>query len=188
MGPLVGVLAILGLFIIGILLITSGGGKTPKPGEKAPKPLPDYSSTNATVGLTIKGAVNARELHREIRVTVGRNSRSLEVIRGYQNEIIKDKTYSNDQSAYSEFLHAINYANFTRERGTDLKSESGVCPLGNRYVFELEQNGKDITRLWTSTCSGASRGSFGGQTTLLLSLFQRQIPDYSVLTQRIRLQ
>lgn|SRR3989338_1726537 len=188
-GPLVGILAISGLFIIGIMLLTSGGGggKTPKPAKNAPKPLIDYAKTNATVSLTIKGAVNAREAHREIRVTVGKNSRELEIIKGYQNSVIKDKTYANDQAAYTEFLHAINYANFTRERGTDLKSEAGICPLGNRYVFALEQGDKEITRLWTSTCSGIGRGTFDGETALLLSLFEKQIPDYDKLTQRVDL-
>ena len=187
-GRLAAALVVIGLLILGILLIAGGGKKSPSTPVKVPKSLTDYASTDATVSLTIKGAINAQELHREIRVTIGRGLRQVDIIKGYQNQIIKDKSYDNTQAAYDEFLHAINYANFTRPRKTNLKNESGVCPLGNRYVFALEKGGREISRLWTSTCSGSARGTFGGNTTLLLTLFEKQIPTYDALTQRVRLQ
>ena len=187
-GRLAAALVVIGLLILGILLIAGGGKKSPSTPVKVPKSLTDYASTDATVSLTIKGAINAQELHREIRVTIGRGLRQVDIIKGYQNQIIKDKSYDNTQAAYDEFLHAINYANFTRTRKANLASESGVCPLGNRCVFALEKGGRKISRLWTSTCSGAARGTFGGNTTLLLTLFEKQIPTYDALTQRVRLQ
>lgn len=186
-GRLAGVVVIVGLLLIGFLLITSGAPKKPSAPVSASKPLIDYAASNATVSLTIKGAINAKENHREIRVTVGRDYRELEVIKGYNNRIISDKTYNNTKEAYSEFLYALTYARFTKQRDSDVKTEQGVCALGNRYVFKLEQGGQDISRLWTSTCSGIGRGTFSGSYTLVLTLFEEQIPDYDKLTQRVDL-
>ncbi len=175
------------LFIGVVILFTSGGGKEPKPEGTVPKPLPDYASTDAVVSSTTEGEIVARENYREIKVIVGRDFRTLQVIKGYQGDVIKEKNYSNDESAYSQFLYALSYANFTKERGTDLPSEAGVCAAGNRYVFKLEEGGSNISRLWSSTCSGDARGSFGGKTFNVTTLFERQIPDYDDLTHRVNL-
>lgn len=186
-GRLAGVIAIVGLLLIGFLLILSGGPKKPSTPVNTPKPLIDYIDSNARVIATVKGAVNAQERHREIRVSIGPNSRKIEIIRGYNNEVIKNKNYPNSRAAFSELLYALSYAEFTRERESDIKSEHGICSLGNRYVFELKEGRRSITRFWTSTCSGVGRGTFGGNTPHVLTLFEDQIPDYDDLTQRVNL-
>ena len=186
-GRIAGVIVIGGLLILGFLLMLGGDSKKPSTPVNVPKSLSDYAGSSATVGLTTKGAINARENHREIRVIVGRSSRSIEIVRGYNNEVIRAKSYPNSKAAYSEFLYALSYSQFTRSRSSNVKTEEGVCALGNRYVLTLEQGGRDVSRLWTSTCSGIGKGTFGGSIAQILTLFEAQIPDYDKLTQNISL-
>ena len=47
-------------------------------------------------------------------------------------------------------------------------------PLGDRYVFELSQNGQNIQRYWTTSC-GTPKSYLGAQT-LTISLFKAQVP------------
>lgn len=185
-GRLAAALVVIGLLIFGVSLITGGGKKTPSTSVQVQKSLTDYASTDATVSLKIKGIINGDELHREILITVGRDLRSLNIIQGYQGTVIKNQNYYNNQPAYDEFLHAINRANFSKQRKSSApKSDSGVCPLGNRYVFTLSQGGRDISSLWSATCSGVGTSAANSQT--LLTLFQNQIPDYAKLTRDVSL-
>ncbi len=164
------------LIVLGIILF----GHKPKSSKPniAVKTLSDYSSTTAQVKLTIDGFINGDDAHRQIRVTVGRDMREIDIIQGYQGHVIKTKTFSNNQAAYDVFLRSLNLASFTKQRKTKITDERGICPLGQRYIYELGGTGSTKTdlRLWSTACGGS--GTEGGQTPLIRQLFRNQITNY----------
>ena len=178
-----GFLVAIGLIILIVILIFSGGGK---PSTKAAQPakLPSYANTDAVVRMTIDGPITAVQSHNSVQVTVVQNSSTLNLIQGYDGNVIKSKTYPNTLNSYSAFLYSLYYSGYSEgSNAADLSNDVGFCPSGNRYVFELIQNGKDIQRYWTTNCGGSTPKSYNGNIGQTINLFQAQIPDYNVLTQ-----
>ncbi len=189
--------AIIGFILLMIaivfILISGGGDDKKKPVTTGPTimSLPNYATTGATVSLTTQGRVNGDETHREIRVTVGRDQRVVQIVQGFNGQVIDSKVYSNNEEAYRVFLKSINGMGFLTRLKAKVplpNDESGYCPLGLRYVFQLEQGNTSLSRLWASSC-GTKVGTFGGSTTNLQSLFRAQIPvkDYSEITSKVAL-
>ncbi len=184
---------ILLMIIIVFLLLSGGGDDKKKPVVTGPTvmSLPNYAKTGATVSSTQQGRIKGDEIYREIRVTIGRESRVVQIIQGYNGQVIDSKTYPNNEEAYRVFLKSINGLGFMSSYKTKTPlpaDERGYCPLGLRYIFELEQGNDSLTRHWASSC-GQKVGTFGGSTSSLLTLFRNQIPtkDYSEITRNVDL-
>jgi hypothetical protein len=185
-----GIVGFIILMIIIVAILASGGGK------KAPtvtgvtlKSLPNYSNTGATVSLTTQGRIRGDETYRSIRITVGEQERTVQIIQGYNGQVINSQFYPNNPAAYGVFLRSIGNSGFLARSKTKPASpndERGQCPLGVRYVFELNQGTDELSRLWSSTC-GLKVGTFGGNSSTIQTLFQRQIPDYSKFTSDVNL-
>lgn len=173
------VLIIFGVFIFGI-----NKKSTPKPVSVAQSALQDYASTTAEVRLTIDGRVVGDDTHRAIRITIGRNQRKVEVIQGYQGNIINSKTQDGNESAYDVFLRSLNSAGFTKERKSKVVDERGVCSSGNRYIYELINTENSDMRRWSTSCGA---GTFGGQSQAIRTLFQNQITEYETITSAVEL-
>ncbi len=177
---LIGFIITIGLVILLIVLLFSGGGgddgtkKVPISG----KALDSYASTNAQIRLTIDGPINAEQTHRQVQITVDRNSAVMNEIQGYNGNIINTRSYTNSQAGFSAFLHALELLDFTKGDTSNgsLKSEAGHCAAGRRYIFEVIQDGHDIERFWATSCGGPH--SFLGNVPNTIGLFQRQIPNY----------
>ncbi|MBX4201651.1 hypothetical protein KW803_02020 [Candidatus Saccharibacteria bacterium] len=184
------ILAVIGIFIFMVILVALlfGGNKKPATPGEALKPLPDYADTNATVSFTTDGIINGDEMHRGIRITVSANQRSLDVLQGYNPRVIQSQTFVNNQEAYKVFLTAIANAGFlTKSKKVPATAvETGQCPLGFRYNYTLQDTGNDLSNLWSTSC-GSKTGTSGGSTSLLSTLFQRQIPNYSNLVSNVNL-
>lgn len=181
----IGFLITIGLVILLIFLLFHGGGTPPKV-KVTPKTLVSYASTNAEARLTIDGPVNADQLHQQIRITVNSTEVTYEQIQGYDGSVVNQQQFTSGQSAYDVFLHALNHAGFTLgNNAKSLSDERGYCALGDRYIFELRQDGKDIERYWATTCGKPK--TYLGSLGLTLSLFQKQVPGYNDLTQNIQL-
>lgn len=180
------------ILVIGFLLIFGGRGdksSKPKPGSSSQiQPLPTYASTNARVSLTIDGVVNGDDAHRAIKITVSRDQRQLDIIQGYSGHVISKKSLYNTQAAYAVFLRAINDGGFLSKlaKSNYPADERGQCAAGIRYIFELSQNGKALSRLWASDC-GNSVGTLGGNAFFMLDLFEAQITNFQDLTQEVNL-
>ncbi|MBC7708059.1 hypothetical protein H7Y63_02450 [Polaromonas sp.] len=166
-----------GLIILLIVLLVAGGGDSTK--TKVPstsKTLESYASTAATVRLTIDGPITAPENHRATRITVGKDSTTYEELQGYDGQVTKLETYPNTQTSYTSFLRSLEIAGFTKgDTSAALKNDRGYCPLGTRYIFELEDSGKQLERFWSTSCSGVK--SFQGKTSLNVTLFKKQVPN-----------
>ena len=178
----VGLIALILLFAI-----IFGGGKKPAPVNPL-KPLPDYSSTDASVSFTTDGIVNGDDIHRQIRITIDANSRTLDIIQGYSGRVISTKDFYNTQDAYRVFLTSINNEAFLAK---NVKSKSpanpeGQCPLGFRYVFSLDQDGGNLFNSWTSSC-GPAIGNSKTALDAITTLFEDQIPGYDTLTENVDL-
>lgn len=163
------------LIILGVIFVRWLFRGSPAP--VSTKPLHEYAQTDARVSFLTDGVINGDDLHRQIRITISRSERTIDVIRGYNGNVIKSKTQANNESAYDEFLNALRYARFSAERRSSVQKPDGVCPLGYRYIYSLTGSGKDDTdfNFWSTTCRG---GTSGAQTKLVNELFQKQITDY----------
>lgn len=169
------------LLVVGIVIFTRSGSRDATTPNNNRITVTDYTDNpNASVQYTIQGPINAAENHRQVRITISPNSRQIDVIKGYQGEVINSATYGNDSGAYGNFLEALNRANFTKERRIEqgVNSEA-ICPLGNRTYYQIVEDNEDVMNLWNASCVA---GTFGGNVTLTQQLFQLQIPDYNKIT------
>jgi hypothetical protein len=170
---------ILLLIVLVMLLVFGGNDKKSVPNTS--KTLDSYSKTEALTRLTVDGPINAPEVHRATRITVSKSETTLEQLRGYDGQVIDVKIYPNTQTSYLSFLRALDLAGFTKgDTSESLKNDRGYCPLGSRYIFELQDKGKQLQRFWSTTCKGAK--SYEGNTSLTVQLFKNQVPNYSKVT------
>ncbi|HET9173979.1 MAG TPA: hypothetical protein VFN56_01715 [Candidatus Saccharimonadales bacterium] len=180
----IGFLVTIGLLILLIvLLVTHHGGK-----PSSVTPLVSYANTGTVVRETIDGPINAPQDHRQVQITVGRDNTTFEVLQGYDNDPINTQVFPMTESAYDNFLHALQLAGYQKgNTSSSLKDDTGYCSLGNRYIFEIVNSGQSIQRYWTTSCGGGVPHSFNGNTSLVLELFQKQVPGYFTLTQNVDL-
>ena len=176
------------LFIFIILKIFGGGHKATNPSGPVLKPLPDYSSTFAQVSFTQDGVINGDDVHRQIKITVDQFQRTLDIIGGYNGNVIQENTFANNQNAYNVFLHAINNSGFLAKRkNPKITNVTGQCPLGQRFIFELNDGGDELSNLWTTSCGG-SLGTLGVPPGTLQQLFQAQITNYDQIISNANVQ
>lgn len=175
----VGFLLTIGLIVLLIIMLFSGSERPQAPSEK---PLSSYASTNALAILTLDGPINAPDNHDTVRITVGRDQVTYEQIKGYDNDVVKEKTFSNSENSFEVFLSALARSGF-RDGSADpnLRNEKGACPTGSRYIYELIEDGRQIQRYWSSTCDMPH--SFQGQPELVQTIFREQIPGFDDLVQ-----
>lgn len=184
-----GVFGVLVLMIFAVLLIARRGPGDVSTSVQTGKKqviLADYEEKPATVILTIRGEVRGDDERRGIRITVSSPERVLEVLRGYNETVESRQTFANNANAYINFLSALEAAGFTREQATVIKDDRGICPLGLRYDYKLQDGSQEVFRFWNTSCS-SKQGSFGGNGSLVRRLFENQIPDYRKLTRQVEL-
>ena len=175
----VGFLVTIGLLIFLIVLLVRGGGDHNKV-PQTKKPLVSYASTDAVVKLTIDGPINSQAEHKQTQITVGQDEVVMEEFTGYEGNSTFRQSFKNNESAYSNFLYALKNVGFTNgDTSKELANESGHCPLGNRYVFELIQDGQNIQHFWATSCGKTK--TYNGALGSTLTLFQKQVPNYKKL-------
>lgn len=179
---------VLMLFIFVVIKIFGGHKSKPAPSPSVPvvKPLPEYSDTTAEVSFTTEGRINGDDQHRAIKITVDQYSRKIDIIGGYNGNILEEHIQKNNQQAYDIFLRALRNSGFTVKKTKHaVNDERGQCPLGQRFIFELNDSGDVLSHLWSSTCG---IGNFGGQPGTVEDLFQLQITDYSKIISNAKVQ
>jgi heme/copper-type cytochrome/quinol oxidase subunit 4 len=172
---IIGFLVTIGLIILAFILIFRGNGA---PAVTTPDII-RYANTNVVMQLTIDGPINSQQAHRMTRITVGQSQVTMTTVQGYQNTVIQSKSYDNNTTAYTDFLHALQIAGYSKgTKTTSLADERGVCPFGNRFIYEIINGAQDSQRYWHSDCGS---GNFKGSWSTVNSLFIRQVPDYTTL-------
>jgi hypothetical protein len=181
----IGFLVSIGLIVLILVLIFSGGKSGPK-AAVAPS-LPSYANTNTVVKMTTAGPITAAQNYNEVDITVGQNSTVFTHIQGFDNNVVSSQTFHNSQNSYNTFLYALDYAGYTKGNSDPaISNPTGRCSTGQRYTFQIVQNGKAIQNFWDTNCASGGR-TYGGSLSLTLTLFQAQVPGYGVLTQSIQL-
>ena len=173
-----GFLAAVGLVVLVFILVLrglSGGHK-----QNVQTLLTDYTSTDTVMRLTIDGPVKADQNHQAVRITIGRDSNLIEMVKGYQGQVVNQQAYPNNEAAYGVFLRALQLNGYTKGNTDPEKADDrGVCASGYRYEFEIITGGSSVQRFWTTSCGG---GTFAGRPATVRSLFRAQIPDYNKVT------
>lgn len=178
-----GFLVAIGLIVLVFILILQGFGGDKKPKEKQIS-LTDYAGTTTQMRYTLDGPVTADELHQGLRITVGQDESRMDIYQGYQNNIISSKTYPNNQSSYAEFLRALELLGYNKgDKDPNKTDERGVCPDGERFIFEIMNDTSSTQRYWSTSCGG---GNYKGNVPKVRALFRQQIPDYDDLTADLR--
>lgn len=145
------------------------------------------NTDSAKVTLTTDGEINGNDQHRQIRVSVDKNTRTLEIVQGYQNTILNSYSFPNNNEAFRAFLSALQVAGFSTEKvNARVKNPEGQCAEGVRYFMDGTGIEGFPENLWSSSC-GNQIGTFGGNLGDVRELFQAQIPGYSQLTQNVDL-
>lgn len=176
----IALLVTIGLIILIFVLLLRGGGGPAKPQVN----LTSYATTDAIVEMIIDGPITAEQTHREVKIDISQNQAILTVYQGYQQTVLRSQSYANNQSAFAVFLHALNVNGFTKGNpDPSMRDERGYCAAGDRYIFSLTNDDKDIQRYWTTSCNGG--GTYNGNRAATIDLFQKQIPDYSQLTTNV---
>lgn len=137
------------------------------------------------VRFTADGAIVNLENRRSIRITINQTERKIEILKGYNEEIIREQSFGNDTAAFTKFLTALDGYGYTLENPKVSKDERGVCPLGIRYIYEATYESGDPLRSWSSSCSGGNR--IHGKVPGIQQLFRNQIPNYNKIVSDVNL-
>jgi hypothetical protein len=169
-------LATVALIVVVFILVVRGLTGGGRPAEQVE--LIDYSKTQTVMRMIISGPVNIDQEHRSVRVTVGRSSNTIELISGYEGNVLNSRTYPSNESAYATFLRALDLQGYTRGNTDPEREDSrGYCPTGRVYTFQIITGSDTVQNLCTTSCDGG--GTFRGNTRVIRTLFREQIPDYN---------
>lgn len=180
---LIGIGVIVLLFVLIVRGFSGGNNQTPIKQTR----LSDFAGTDAVAQLYIDGPVVLDQDHRAIKILVSRDQTEIDIIQGYEGTVINQQVYPNNVAAFAVFLKALDHLNFTKgNTNPSLRDEQGYCASGDRYVYQLSNNGDDVLRFWSTSCG---QGTFGGNRPAVRDLFRNQIPqkDFYNLTSGIPL-
>jgi hypothetical protein len=184
------VVAIIILVVIGFMLIRNILRDEPpadQPGQtRRDVNLVEEGRAGKPVRYTIVGGVVGNEEHRSVRITVDPSSRLVEVVQGYDGQVINSQRTPNTRQAYEAFIAALAGSGFVRlaERG-DRGAEAESCPLGQKFNYEVSPGMSGAFYSWSTSC-GARQGTFNGNHQTIDTLFKRQVPDYRNFTRDVR--
>ncbi|UTX51319.1 hypothetical protein KI440_03955 [Candidatus Saccharibacteria bacterium TM7i] len=170
------IVAIAGLVGLARLLFVGSAPKTPEVNVAREALL--STDAGSSVTMNVRGPIVADENFRSFQIVVSPSSREVKTFTGYLDAVIDEESLSNNVSAYTEFVHALDKANLTsgKQLEGDANDMRGICATGRITQFIIKRGGEPVQTLWTSTCSG-SRGSLRASTEQLSQLFTRQIPN-----------
>src|SRR5665213_1443193 len=167
----------IGLIVLVFILILKGFGSGSK-NQVLPKPITSYATTNAIAELTLDGPVNYNGKHLSVQINIDQYQTQINIIQGYQGQVTNTQAYPNNQNAYAVFLRSIGTEGFMNGNpDSTITDDRGICPFGNRYVYQLVDGSQTIERYWSTSCG--SQGSFKGNSVAVNSLFKAQIPNYN---------
>jgi hypothetical protein len=184
---IIGTVIVIAIVVILGVLIFRPHSNTPSSSETIEAALTDVASSDAVVNFEQDGQTTGDEAHRSIKISVGRDSRTLVIYTGYEGQVISYQTFANNSNAFKAFLAGLQTSGYLLERHSSLDDNYlGQCPLGIRYIFTNIniKNAPDL--LWTTSC-GLRTGTFGGNFSTVQRLFTNQIPNYSQLVSGVRL-
>jgi len=180
-------LVCIGLIWLFVLLIMAAFRSSNTTSTTQPKQeLASLAPTDAVAEMYVDGPVVLDEEHNALRISVDRTQSRIQVLKGYDGQIVDERVYPGSQEAFKSFLASLQTLGFSQGVvENDEAKELGACPSGSRYVFRLVEGNK-VQRGWSTSCGG---GTLVDQRSQIRALFIRQVPqdDYSDLTRGLRL-
>lgn len=132
-----------------------------------------------SVQMTIRGPIVAQENFKSYQISASANSRKMDVYKGYLEERTGGKELGNNTRAYEQFVFALDKADMMKGKipadNQAVNDLRGVCSGGYVYEYAVLNNGREVKKLWTSTCDG-SKGTLEASKEQLTGLFLAQIP------------
>lgn len=182
------VVAVTALISLGRTMFGGADDKSPQatPTVNSGKKALTTTSGNYSVVMVWRGPIMANETFRSYRISVSPTDRVMTTYTGYVGKEIESEKLSNNQEAYTQFVYALDRANLMDGKTlsgaeNDLR---GICATGNVMEFATQQGDNVVKKYWTSTCKG-SPGSLNANVAQVSRLFQRQIPIFSKLYQKM---
>jgi hypothetical protein len=151
------VLAVVIILVVTIVLLARSNETKSTP----PLNLNSYSNSTSDVSVTVTGALVAEENRQAFKITINQNSRTIDALSGYEQTVSNTQSFPNTPAAYEVFLQGLQTAGFLSSKTTNQPNYFSVCPLGDTFQYELENNGKTLSNLWTTSCFVAG-GNFTG--------------------------
>jgi hypothetical protein len=180
---LVGIGIIVLFIVLMVKIFSHHGGST----AASTVNLGSYSTVSSSATLLIDDPTNVDQSHRQIRITVSNTLNEIDIIQGYQGNVISSQTYSSNENAYASFLQSLKVLNFTKGNAKSAADYRGYCPTGERYVYTFNDGQKDLFSYWSTSCN---QGTFGASNPRQVRLlFINQIPsiDFSKMTMGLAL-
>jgi hypothetical protein len=172
---IIGFLIAIGILVLILILIFSGGSK-PTPQQLF---LPNYTYGDSFAEMTESGPITAPQNHYELSVTVSSTNSTLNVYNGYEGVVANTYNFAMDPIAYADFLYALQREGFTDgNNAANLKEDRGYCPAGRLYTFSFNNGNSEVEHYWANSCGN---GNFEGNSLGIRSLFEVQIPGYDNL-------
>jgi hypothetical protein len=171
------ILIAVGLIWLMIILIGKAlsGGSTPT--TTAPQSLVSYATTDADFVMLIDGPVQSDQTHQSLRITVGRDQNTVELMNGYEGQVVNQASFASNSTAFAAFLKSLDKVGFGRAVSSSISAdERGYCPFRNRFVYTIEQDNAQKRRAWTTSCG---TGNYLGERASTRRLFINQIPTDS---------
>lgn len=169
--PIIVALVSIGLIVLVIVLIVQGFSGPAEP--KRQVDVTKYTYRSAIATLLIDGPINLDQDHQQVRISVSNTINEIDIIHGYQNNVVATRTYANNTAGFASFLSALQLLGFSH--GIDSKVDSrGFCPAGSRYTYSFSDGQTELFSYWSTSCGG--QGTFRGDPAGVRNLFERQIP------------
>ncbi len=185
---LVVALIIAALVSVGRMLFTGGGsGDSAAPTEDSGTLRDAVVNTGdaRAVRLTVRGPIVADENFRSYQITVAPAFRTYTLYSGYLDQVVDERTFTNNKQAYEEFVYALDKAAIGKTRDADDADFRGVCATqGIAFKFDALNDNDVKQSAWTSTCKG-SKGTMGSNIAQIHALFGNQIPNFKAQFNKI---
>ncbi len=148
---------------------------TPENVEQAEEQSAIVRETNVA-RFTVSGPVVASKEHRSYTVEVNPNVVVITLYSDYGQKELDQKSYKNNEQAYSVFLSALDVAEVTsRISGTNEEDDllfEGQCSTGRRYIVALD----DQLVRWSVSCNSQSGTIAKSNMSTIRRLFNEQVP------------
>lgn len=168
------------IFVI-VQLASSGNDNSEDSGPAVEESfvLGEQNNSDSMVRFRVIGRTNALEDHREWRFTITQSNRRVDLVRGYDGEVLKSIVLRNTPNSYQEFLYALEVEGYITERREPVVTNmNGQCSDGKKYEYTAWLNGVEKSRLWSTSCS-RRLGTFAGDRSDIVKLFERQFPTFN---------
>ncbi len=187
-------LAVFLIFMVIFFVIRlADGNNDPSPQETGqsetvePVVLGEHNNSLSTVEFTVVGKTTAPETHREIRFTITQDRRTVQIISGYDGKVIDTMTLGNTSNSYQQLLYAIEEEGYSKAKKEPRTIDrNGVCSGGKQYLYMVKVNGQTRNDLWSTSCS-IKQGTFAGDRSDIVKLFEKQFPEYKDFVRGVKL-